>query len=144
MQNPSICFFFEGVRPTLRDRTALKQFLVKLATREGKRIGAINYIFSTDARVLEINRAYLNHHDYTDIITFPLHDAGKAITADIYISTDRVRENATAFSSSFKKELHRVIFHGLLHLCGYKDKSPKDLLQMRQLEDKYLRLYFHE
>lgn len=144
MQNPSICFFFEGVRPNLRARTALKQFLVKLAMREGKRIEAINYIFTTDARVLEINREYLNHHDYTDIITFPLHDSGKAISADIYISTERVKENAAAFSSSFKKELHRVVFHGLLHLCGYKDKTQKDQLQMRQLEDKYLRLYFHE
>lgn len=144
MQNPSICFFFEGVRPNLRARTELKQFLVKLAMREGKRIEAINYIFTTDARVLEINRAYLNHHDYTDIITFPLHVSGKAISADIYISTERVKENAATFSSSFKKELHRVVFHGLLHLCGYRDKSQKDQLQMRQLEDKYLRLYFHE
>ena len=142
MQNQSIRFFFEDVRVGLNDRKALKRFLLSIAKREGKRIETINYIFTTDAGVLKINQTYLNHHFYTDIITFPLNEPGMPISADIYISIDRVRENAGSFSSSIKQELHRVLFHGLLHLCGYNDKSKKEQMQMRQLEDKYLRLYF--
>ena len=144
MQNPSIRFFFEGVRPSLTARTALKQFLVKLAKKEGRRIETVNFVFTTDSKLLKINKEYLNHHYYTDIITFPINVSEKTISADIYISTERVKENAAVYASSFKKELHRVIFHGLLHLCGYNDKQKKDQERMRQLEDKYLRLYFHE
>jgi rRNA maturation RNase YbeY len=144
VQNLPIRFFFEDARIGLTERTALKRFLLSMAKREGKRIETINYIFTTDAGVLKINQTYLNHHFYTDIITFPLNEPGMPISADIYISIDRVRENASTFSSSIKTELHRVLFHGLLHLCGYNDKSKKEQAQMRQLEDKYLRLYFYE
>ena len=90
---------------------------------------------------MEINRQFLKHDYYTDIITFDLSDTN-AIHAEVYISIERVKENATTLKASFKSELHRVIFHGALHLCGYKDKSDTEKKKMRQKEDVYLSCYF--
>jgi rRNA maturation RNase YbeY len=128
---------------SLRDRTRLKGFLRLLFQKEKVKLAELQYIFCSDDRLLEINKQFLNHDYYTDIITFNL-SAGKAnqpINAEIYISVDRVRENARDFNSSVQMELHRVIFHGALHLCGYKDKTRKDQAEMRKMEDRYLRLY---
>lgn len=105
-------------------------------------IEAINYIFCDDAYLLKINQQYLYHDTYTDIITFQLSPKGQALLSDIYISVERVRENASLFNTSIKRELHRVIFHGALHLCGYKDKTKADALKMRMAEEKALNLYF--
>lgn len=102
----------------------------------------IHYIFCSDDYLLEINRQHLQHDYYTDIITFGLSDPGQPIQAEVYISIDRVRDNARQLNYSIKEELHRVVFHGALHLCGYKDKRAKDQRIMRKMEDKYLRLYF--
>ncbi len=85
----------------------------------------LQYIFCSDAYLLDINREYLQHDFFTDIITFDLSEKGQPINAEIYISVERVRDNAANYNSSFRKEIHRVIFHGVLHLCGYKDKSQK-------------------
>jgi len=126
---------------SLEERTRLKQFLITLFKKEKKPLAELSYIFCSDQRLLEINRQFLQHDFYTDIITFPLSDPGQPISGEIYISVDRVRDNAREFGSSIKRELHRVIFHGALHLCGYKDKSPKDEKLMRKMEDKYLTLY---
>jgi probable rRNA maturation factor len=126
---------------SLKDRTQLKRFLTSLFKKEKKPLAELNYIFCSDQYLLEINRQFLQHDFYTDIITFPLSDPGQPISGEIYISVDRVRENAAAFGSSIRKELHRVIFHGALHLCGYKDKSPRDEKLMRKMEDRYLALY---
>jgi probable rRNA maturation factor len=126
---------------SLEERTRLKQFLIALFRKEKKPLAELNYIFCSDQRLLEINRQFLQHDFYTDIITFPLSDFGQPISGEIYISVDRVRDNAREFGSSIKMELHRVIFHGALHLCGYKDKSPRDEKLMRKMEDKYLTLY---
>ena len=126
----------------LRDRNRLKKFLISLFKKEGKGLNELQYIFCSDRYLLEINRQYLNHDYYTDIITFDLSERNQLINAEIYISVDRVRENAGDYNSSLKKELHRVIFHGALHLCGYKDKRPQDQKLMRQMEDKYLELWF--
>ena len=126
---------------SLKERTRLKQFLITLFKKEKKPLAALSYIFCSDQRLLEINRQFLQHDFFTDIITFPLSDPGQPITGEIYISIDRVRDNAREFGSSVKKELHRVIFHGALHLCGYKDKSPGEEKLMRKMEDKYLALY---
>lgn len=142
MQKKPIHFFFEGVRPYLPQRKALQSFIARIARMEGKKINYINYIFTTDADLLRINEEYLQHYDYTDIITFQLNDAGQPLEADIFISTERVKENAQLLNTTFTRELHRVIFHGVLHLCGYKDKTPQQRHLMRQQEDKYLRLYF--
>jgi rRNA maturation RNase YbeY len=89
-----------------------------------------------------LNKTHLNHDTYTDIITFELSPKNEALIADIYISVERVKENAQSFTTSFQKELHRVIFHGALHLCGYKDKSKKQSQLMRFKEEENLILYF--
>jgi probable rRNA maturation factor len=126
---------------SLRDRTRLKAFLRLLFQKEKVKLAELQYIFCSDDRLLEINKQFLNHDYYTDIITFNLSGANQPINAEIYISVDRVRENALEFSSSLQKELHRVIFHGALHLCGYKDKTSNDKAEMRKMEDRYLEMY---
>ncbi|RYZ00409.1 MAG: rRNA maturation RNase YbeY [Chitinophagaceae bacterium] len=122
-------------------RTALKSFLLELARKEGRKVDRINYIFCSDEYLLEINRQHLNHDTYTDIITFPFSPSGAPILSDIYISVERVRDNAQKFNHSFTAELHRVIFHGLLHLCGYKDKKKEEQQLMRAREEYWLAQY---
>ena len=140
MTIPTIQFnFLESI--DLRDRLRLKQFLATLFKKEGKTLGELQYIFCSDDYLLEINRQYLGHDYYTDIITFDLSEKGQAINAEIYISVDRVRDNAREYGGSVKAELHRVIFHGALHLCGYKDKTAAQVKEMRQMEERYLNLY---
>jgi probable rRNA maturation factor len=140
MQFPAIQFNF--LAPvTLTDRQRLKSFLLSLFKKEKRKLAALRYIFCSDAYLLAINRQFLHHDFYTDILTFDLAEAGQPITAEVYISVDRVRENAQTFDASLKDELHRVIFHGALHLCGYKDKTAKDQQTMRKMEDKCLKLY---
>jgi len=126
----------------LQERGLLKSFIETLFKKEKKKLSTLSYIFCSDEYLLDINRQYLRHDFYTDIITFGLSDPEEAITAEIYISVDRVRDNAGQFSTSFKREMHRVIFHGALHLCGYRDKKKGEVLLMRKMEDKYLSLYF--
>lgn len=109
--------------------------------KEGKKLESINYIFSTDKAVLEINRQFLSHDFYTDIITFDLSESS-SIKAEIYISIDRVKDNAVQMKIPFKQELLRVLFHGVLHLCGYKDKNKTETMQMREMENFYLSKYF--
>lgn len=134
---PTINFHF--LTPaSLTNRTALKSFIINLFKKEGKRLETLNYIFCSDEYLLHYNIQYLNHNTLTDIITFSLEEPGAPIIGDIYISIDRVKENATTHQTSFKKELHRVIFHGALHLCGFKDKNKKDQSTMRFKEDYYL------
>ena len=140
MTIPTIQFnFLEPI--DLRDRTRLKRFLASLFKKEGKQLNELQYIFCSDDYLLDINRQYLNHDYYTDIITFDLSEKGQSINAEIYISVDRVRENAREFGSSLKQELNRVIFHGALHLCGYKDKTSAQEKEMRKMEEKYLTLW---
>ena len=140
MNNPSIQFnFLEPI--SLGERTRLKRFLIALFKRERKPLAELQYIFCSDPYLLEINQQFLHHDFYTDIITFDLAEKGQPTSGEIYISVDRVRDNAQNFDSSLKKELHRVIFHGALHLCGFKDKTPKEEIEMRKMEEKYLALY---
>ena len=135
-----VCFFFQGVKITLTKRPELKNYIQSVFKKEGKSLESINYIFCTDNALLKINEQFLKHDFYTDIITFDLSEHN-SIQAEVYISTDRVRENATQLGVSFKSELHRVIFHGVLHLCGYADKNKLDQKKMRQKEDFYLKKY---
>ena len=135
-----VCFFFQGVKVSLTNRTILKKYIQSIFKNEGKKLDSINFIFCSDRALLEINRKYLKHDFYTDIITFNLSET-EAIKAEIYISIDRVRENSLELGASFKSELIRVIFHGVLHLCGYNDKSKKDQLEIRTKEDFYLSLF---
>ena len=136
-----VCFFFQEVKISLVNRTQLKKYIQSIFKKEGKELESINYIFCTDKAVLEINRQFLTHDFYTDIITFGLSEKGAPIQAEIYISIDRVKDNARQLGVSFKSELHRVIFHGVLHLCGYKDKSKKETGEMRGKEEFYLAKY---
>lgn len=135
-------FFFLDSKPTLKNRETLKDFLISIFKKERKYLGSITYIFTDDKNVLEINKKYLNHNFLTDIITFDLAERHQPITAEVYISTERVKENASAHKTTFKKELHRVIFHGALHLCGYNDKTSPQVAKMRRKEDFYISEYF--
>ena len=137
-----INFFWVAVRGFLPNRTELKSFIRNIFKREGRKMEGLLYIFCNDRYLLDINRRYLNHEDFTDIISFDLSSDPTIIHGEIYISVERVRENATKLGVSFKEELHRVVFHGALHLCGYKDKLKSDQLIMREMEDRYLGLYF--
>lgn len=137
----NIKFHYLERSPNLPARTVLKGFLQELFKKEGVKLSGVNYIFCSDEYLLKINLDFLDHNTYTDIITFQYTPAGEAVQSDIYISVDRVRENASQFGTSFKNELYRVIFHGALHLCGYKDKATKDVKLMRAKEDEYVRKY---
>jgi rRNA maturation RNase YbeY len=136
-----IHFHFESPCPGLKNRTRLKQFLIKLCQAEKKMAGEISYVFCSDPYLLEINQRFLQHDTYTDIISFDYTAPKGTLLGEIYISVDRVKENAHAMGLSFSQELHRVIFHGVLHLCGYKDKLKADKALMRAKEDFYLREY---
>ena len=137
-----ISFNYADISFSFKSRNKLKEFLLFLFKNEKKQLEELNYTFCTDAYLLPINQNYLNHNTLTDIITFELSNPGHPIIGDIYISAERVKENASLFNTSFIKELHRVIFHGALHLSGYKDKTKEDEALMRQKEDFYLNKYF--
>lgn len=122
-------------------RNALKAFIGSIFHKEKKPLAFISYIFCSDDYLLQINRDFLNHDYYTDIITFGLSTENQPVEAEVYISVDRVRDNAKAHDQPFAKEIRRVIFHGALHLCGYRDKKKSEITIMRQKEDLYLRLF---
>ena len=122
-------------------RSNLKAFLLRQFAREGKQVDTVNYIFCDDAYLLAINQQYLNHDTYTDIITFELNERDAPVLSDVYISIERVKENAKLYAKSFREELRRVIFHGALHLMGYKDKSKVDSILMKKKEEEFLSLY---
>lgn len=134
-----IDFFSESIDFSLSQEENIQNWIIDVATNESKGVGDISYVFCDDDYLLEINQEYLDHDYYTDIITFD-YSEGNFISGDIFISIDRVRENAKSFQVSFIDELHRVIIHGILHLCGYKDKSEKDAQTMRNMEDNSLNL----
>ncbi len=117
----------------------LSTWITNTIHEENHKLGEINYIFCDDAYLLKINQDYLNHNTFTDIISFD-YTIGKQINGDIYISIERVKENATQFNTSFQNELNRVMIHGVLHYCGYKDKTEADKKIMRSKEDYYLSL----
>ena len=137
---PQVQFHF--LQPAaFTNRTLAKEVLRDLFKKERKQLAGLTYIFCSDEYLLDINKQFLNHHYYTDIITFDLSEDKRQVTGEIYISIDRVRENAREFKTTFQKELLRVIFHGALHLCGFKDKTDKDQMLMRKAEDKYLHYF---
>ena len=130
-----------GVKiPGFISKTTLKQNLKTLARSEGKALKDISVVFTDDDYLLEVNKQYLNHDYYTDVITFD-YSVFPEVSCDIMISLDRVKENADTLSVSFQEELNRVVYHGLLHLCGYKDKSAADEKLMRKKENYYLELF---
>ena len=140
--SPTIHFHFLAAPFSFKERTALKKFIAEIFKKEGKKLDSINYIFCSEKYLLKLNQQYLSHDTFTDIITFEYSDRGSPVLSDIYISTERVRANAKLFGTSFNTELHRVIFHGALHLCGYKDKKESQRKIMREKENHYLYEYF--
>ena len=134
-----IQFFFEDVEPIEID-TRTTDWLTQLIIQEGKKAGKINYIFKSDEGLLKVNQDFLKHDYYTDVITFD-YVKGKTISGDIFVSLPRISDNAKSHQKDFNSELHRVLAHGLLHLCGYKDKTSEDQTEMRNKEDFYLHLF---
>lgn len=137
-----INYFFEEI-PSQPIAEATTNWLEFLISNENKKLGPINYIFCDDQYLLKINREYLNHDYYTDIITFD-YVKHNLISGDIFVSLPRISENAKYFSKSFESEFRRVLAHGLLHLCGYKDKSERESAEMRAKEDYYLNVYLEK
>ncbi len=125
----------------LPGKTILKAFIASIFKKEKHALGFITYIFCSDEFLLQMNRDFLKHDYYTDIITFGLSEKLQPIEAEVYISLDRVRDNAANLGTTYKSEVLRVIFHGALHLCGYKDKRKSEIALMRSKEDQYLRLF---
>lgn len=132
-----IRFFAEGVKMMIEKEDSLRSWILLLVHSESWRVGEITYIFCSDEYLLALNRDYLAHDYYTDILTFPSDAPAGEISADIYISIDRVAENATELGLSFQDELHRVMVHGIFHLMGYDDHDENEAL-MRAKEEKAL------
>ena len=128
---------------TLENEEAISGWISNVIKSEDKKEGEINYIFCDDEYLLEINKEHLQHDYYTDIISFD-YSVGNEINGDMFISVDRVKENAEDFNVTFEEELKRVIVHGVLHYCGYKDKSEADEFLMRSKEDEKLAMFHVE
>ena len=136
---PKIYFFFQDIKLSIPNKKKLMEFIELIFKKESKNLDSINYVFCSDEFLLEINRQFLGRSYYTDVISFDLSEIRNKIQGEIYISIPRVRENAKIFKTSFKSELYRVIFHGVLHLCGYKDKSRLEIEKMKRMENFYLK-----
>lgn len=141
----AITFNFDSIsKPTFFKSTKIKTWLNAIAAKEKFSIKELNYIFLDDEGLLQLNIEYLNHDTYTDIITFDNRDSVNLslskIESDIFISLERVEANSKKFNATFENELHRVLAHGLLHLCGYKDKKKTDVELMRKKEEESLAL----
>jgi probable rRNA maturation factor len=140
MSQLPIHFFSEDISFTLKEKNKVRNWIKNTIRSEGKRLGELNLIFCSDAYLLEINKQYLNHDTFTDIVTFDNSESPELIIGDVFISIERIRENASKFKVAEKDELHRVIIHGTLHLIGYKDKAKPDKSLMTEKEDQYLAL----
>ena len=134
-------FFSENKNFKISNKKEIRALLKKICKKENKKISFINCVFCSDNRLLEINKKYLNHTYLTDVVTFDFTINKKNIEGDIYISIDRVKENAKKYKETFKKELLRVIIHGLLHLIGFLDKTKEEKNTMTLKENEYLSLY---
>ncbi|MDB5032331.1 rRNA maturation RNase YbeY [Mucilaginibacter sp.] len=135
---PAIQFFEEDITYTLKNKTKIRQWINQTIVAEGFTLQELVFVFCSDAYLLKINQKYLDHDTYTDIITFDNSVDKGEIRGDIFISIPRIRENAAGFSVSVTDELDRVIIHGVLHLLGYKDKTPAAKKKMTEKEDYYL------
>lgn len=135
-----IQYFYEDIEFILESRTEISSWLETLISYHKYSVVELNYIFCSDEYLLQVNRDHLNHDYYTDIITFDNSEAPNTIESDIFISIDRVNENAKSFNNTASSELHRVMAHGLLHLFGFRDKTEQEKILMREKEDLCLSL----
>ena len=135
-----ITYQTDGTRmPNIKKRETTA-WIRRVTATYGKKVGDISYIFCNDERILEVNREYLQHDYYTDIITFD-YTEGNTVSGDIFISLDTVKTNSEQYNTPYDEELHRIIIHGILHLCGQGDKTAEDEAEMHRKEDKYLAMY---
>ena len=136
-----ITFNNQDVKFTLKEKALLKKWIVSTIEKKKRKAGELNFIFCSDEHLLGINKQYLNHDTYTDIITFDYskEDVNLPVSGDIFISIDRVKENAEKFGKTFENELHRVLIHGTLHLLGYADKTKPAKAEMTRQEDLALK-----
>ncbi|HJB83964.1 MAG TPA: rRNA maturation RNase YbeY [Candidatus Alistipes merdigallinarum] len=139
-----INYYTDDCTFTYRGKIKTAKWIQETTHSEGWKCGTVSIVFCSDARMLEINNKYLNHNYLTDIITFDYDNPDKkTISGDLMIGIDTVRDNAELFGVPFENELHRVIIHGILHLCGYEDKTPEAEQQMRELENRYLSVLYN-
>lgn len=140
MAHSHITFFSEGIHFRLPDEKGTTEWILAVLKGEGKSPEEINYIFCDDAYLLTLNQDYLGHDSYTDIITFDLREtADENISADIFVSIERVKDNASLLGEDWQRELHRVLIHGILHLLGHNDHTDAEKIMMRQKEDECLK-----
>ena len=138
----NINFFTEGTNYAIKDKRAIRNLINEVILKEKKQLVNINFIITDDENMLKINEEYLHHDTYTDTITFFYNEKKKEVNGDIYISIDRIRENAKTYKTSIQKELVSVMIHGTLHLCGYEDKAEEDKKnKMIIKQEKYLESY---
>lgn len=136
-------FHYADRQLNISDKTGIKTVVEYIFKSEKKKLDHIEYIFCSDEYLLEINRQYLQHDFYTDIVTFDLSENRDETIGEVYISIDRIKDNALKLNQPLKNEILRVIFHGSLHLCGYKDKTDKESSLMREKEDFYIQYYLN-
>lgn len=132
-----ITFNNEDIPFVLKHKIKIKNWISTVITSNKRNVGNINYIFCSDDYLYRINVKYLQHYTFTDVISFDYSDKNR-IMGDIFISIDRIKDNSEIVNTTFDSELHRVMIHGVLHMMGYKDKTKKELLIMRKMEDKCL------
>lgn len=137
-----IYFIYNERKPSRIKIKKLKTTITKIFEKANKNIGTVNYIFCSDDYLLNLNKQFLNHDTYTDIITFNLSNSKSTVDAEIYISLDRVKDNAVFLKTTLESETARVVLHGALHLCGYKDKTKAAKITMRAKEEEFLQLYY--
>lgn len=137
---PEIYFFNEQVSFQLREKKKIRAWIIQTIENEEYKPGVLNFIFTNDDLLVQLNKEYLKHFTLTDIITFDLSDSNGIVEGDIYISIERAKENARAYKEPFQREVRRLIIHGVLHLLGYKDKTKAQQDEMRAREEYYLSL----
>lgn len=139
-----VSFHYANKQLNIADKTGIKQAVEEVFRLEKKELDHIDYIFCSDDYLLAINKQYLQHDFYTDIVTFDLSENNTETIGEVYVSLDRIKDNATKLNQPLHSETLRVIFHGALHLCGYKDKSDKESKLMRNKEDEYIAYYLNK
>ena len=135
-----IDFQTQDIDLIIKEKTKIRLWIVDAIKNEGKKTGDITYIFCTDEYLLKMNQQYLQHDTYTDVITFDYTD-GNRVSGDIFISFERITENSKELGTTLEDELHRVMIHGIMHLCGYHDKQPEERANMIVKENQYLALF---
>lgn len=133
----AINFFSEDITFRVTEKKKIKNWIQSVIEKYKYKVGDVNYIFTSEQRILEINNQFLGHNFFTDIITFP-YSEGKKISADIFISIPTVKSNALKYSNSFEHELNRVMVHGVLHLVGFNDYTNEEIIEMRKAEDFWI------